>query len=231
MSCQDLMILPTIQKTTTDMASFLKIAITTWTISLIGSLPLGALNVTAFGLVLTNGITSALLFACGAILSEVLYVRMTLSKHFSIKKHWLVYLTPVLMVILIVMGIHLLLQKNADVSTTSVFVHQFPFFAGVLLSAVNPLQVPFWMAWSTTLQERFHLKSKSSFIVPYLLGAGLGSFTGFLTFILVARLFLSSFQDYVQITNFIIAIIYFFFAAWIGYRLIVQQIKFHFAHI
>ncbi|MFM9984726.1 MAG: hypothetical protein ACKVOK_05795 [Flavobacteriales bacterium] len=213
------------------MASFLKIAITTWTISLIGTLPLGALNVTAFGLVLTNGITSALLFAAGAILSEVFYVRITLSKHFVIKKQWLVYLTPVLIAILVAMGIHLLMQEKVDVTTSSAFVRQFPFFAGVVLSAINPLQVPFWVAWNTTLQERFQFKSTSSFITPYLLGAGLGSFTGFLTFILIARLFLSSLQDYVQMTNLIIAIIYFCFAAWIGYRLVVQQIKFHYAHI
>ena len=213
------------------MPSFPKIALTTFTISLLGTLPLGALNVTAFGLVLTNGITSALLFAVGAVLSEVLYVRITLSKHFAIKKQWLVYLTPVLMAILIVMGIHLLMHEKVDVSMSSLFVRQFPFFAGVALSAINPMQVPFWVAWNTTLKDRFQFKSRSSFIAPYLIGAGLGSFTGFLSFILIARLFLTSLQDYVQMTNLIIAIIYFCFAAWIGYKLIVQQIKFHYAQI
>ena len=213
------------------MASFIKIALTTWTISLIGTLPLGALNVTAFGLVLTNGITGALLFAAGAILSEVLYVRISLSKHFAIKKHWLVYLTPVLIAILVVMGVKLLMQDKAEVNMSSAFVRQFPFFAGLVLSAINPMQVPFWVAWNTTLRERFQFKSTSSFIAPYLMGAGLGSFTGFLTFILIARLFMSSLKDYVQMTNLIIAIIYFCFAAWIGYRLIAQQIKFHYANI
>ena len=56
----------------------LRIFITGLTISFLGTLPLGTLNIAAMQIAITDGIPPAMYFVLGALLVEVMYVRVSL---------------------------------------------------------------------------------------------------------------------------------------------------------
>ena len=60
------------------MAKLLRILFTGMFISFLGSLPLGTLNVAVMQISITDGIYPAAKFAAGALLAEVIYVRLSL---------------------------------------------------------------------------------------------------------------------------------------------------------
>ncbi|MBS1654971.1 MAG: LysE family transporter, partial [Bacteroidetes bacterium] len=60
------------------MHPLVKIFFTGMLISFLGSLPLGTLNVAAMQISVTDGINSAILFSCGSLTAEIVYVRLSL---------------------------------------------------------------------------------------------------------------------------------------------------------
>jgi threonine/homoserine/homoserine lactone efflux protein len=61
------------------------------------------------------------------------------------------------------------------------------FWLGVMMSALNPVQIPFWFGWSTVLFTKNVLEHKSDHYNIYILGIGTGSFIGNLVFIFGGR--------------------------------------------
>ncbi|HSB94722.1 MAG TPA: hypothetical protein VLC28_16475, partial [Flavitalea sp.] len=62
------------------------------------------------------------------------------------------------------------------------------FWLGVMLSAVNPVQIPFWFGWSTALFTKGILKPVPLYYNLYITGIGFGTFLGSLVFIFGGRL-------------------------------------------
>src|SRR5215218_1416728 len=60
------------------MAKLLRIFFTGLFISFLGSLPLGTLNIAAMQISISDGVIPAIKFACGSLLAEMIYVRLSL---------------------------------------------------------------------------------------------------------------------------------------------------------
>lgn len=156
-------------------------------ISFLGTLPMGTLNMSAMQIAVTDGFTPALYFAMGALLVEMAYVRLTL-----VAMDWLLahkkllrvmeWLTLVIVLALAISSfytaLHPGLKANPLLSGT---IHRF--WLGVALSAINPLQIPFWFGWSTVLSGKGVLVREGSNYIFYVAGIGLGTFIGFALFI------------------------------------------------
>ena len=69
------------------------------------------------------------------------------------------------------------------------------FWTGALLSATNPLHIPFWMGWSTVLINKEILQPVAAQYNFYVSGIGLGTILGFMLFIYGGNYFVS------QLTN------------------------------
>ena len=52
-----------------------------------------------------------------------------------------------------------------------------------MLSAISPMQIPFWFGWSTVLFTKNILQPKNSFYNIYIVGIGLGTLFGNFVFI------------------------------------------------
>src|SRR6476660_123973 len=70
--------LPSCQHDNIDSMKLLRIFLTGMFISFLGTLPLGTLNISAMQIAVSDGIRPALLFALGALLVEIIYVRISL---------------------------------------------------------------------------------------------------------------------------------------------------------
>ncbi|HEX5668872.1 MAG TPA: LysE family transporter [Chitinophagaceae bacterium] len=183
----------------------LRIFMTGMFISFLGTLPMGTLNISAMQISITDGIRPALLFTSGAILVEVVYVRLTLVAMGWFRQHkkllkGMEWLTLVIILALAISSfytaMHPSVRSNPILSNS---VHRFWLGAG--LSAVNPLQIPFWFGWSTVLSERNLLKREEGLYVPYITGIGFGTLVGHCIFIFGGKLLVDSLntsQDIIQ---------------------------------
>ncbi len=59
-----------------------------------------------------------------------------------------------------------------------------PFISGLILMIINPVQIPFWLGWTTILYEKKVLKAQTSDLITYVLGSGLGSLCASLLFVM-----------------------------------------------
>jgi threonine/homoserine/homoserine lactone efflux protein len=186
----------------------LKMFLTGMMISFMGTLPLGTLNVSAMQISVTEGIQPAILFSIGALLVEVGYVKVSLVAMQRILKHraWLVRLGWATFLLIAALAAasfwtatHPSVQKNPILSET------LPrFWLGALMSAINPMQIPFWFGWSTVLYDRGVLSREDRNAYPYLTGIGLGTFLGNLIFIMGGRLLVDRLQTNQSVFNWII---------------------------
>jgi len=161
-------------------------------ISFLGALPMGTLNMSAMQIAITDGYYPAVLFALGALLVEMIYVRMTLVAMgwFRAHKKLLMAMEWLTLIIILVLAVssfytamHPTLKANPILSNS---IHRFWLGAG--LSAINPLQVPFWFGWSTVLTGKGILVREGFNYVYYILGIGIGTFIGFTVFIFGGKL-------------------------------------------
>lgn len=164
-------------------------------ISLMGTLPFGVLNVLAFTIGAKESVADALLFSSGVVIAEVLIVACCLKWFqflFRKKRLW-----EVLQYLMIGFIFFLAIQQIQQIGTpvaqkTDLLASKFPrFFLGLSLSALNPSQFPFWIAWNGVLANKGLLETTRNRLF-YLLGIGSGTFCGLACFILVSGWFQQS---------------------------------------
>ena len=177
-------------------------------ISFLGTLPMGTLNISAMQISLSDGVRPALLFSTGALLVEIIYVRLSLVAMNRILRHkkLLVSLEWVTLTIITALAIasfyaasHPSVHRNPILSNT---IHRFWLGAG--MSALIPMQVPFWFGWSTVLFNRGVLRQQGSDFNLYILGIGIGTFLGNSVFIFGGRLLVERLNANQHLLNWII---------------------------
>jgi len=177
-------------------------------ISFLGTLPLGTLNVAAMQISVTDGLRPAIYFAIGALIVETIYVRLSLVAMDWVRKQkklfrWLQWFTVLIIVALAVSSIvaaaspHV--KKNIILSHT---IHRF--WLGIIMSAINPVQIPFWFGWSTALLTKKILQPRTDHYNTYIAGIGLGTFTGFLVFIFGGQLIVNRLNAHQNVVNWVI---------------------------
>jgi threonine/homoserine/homoserine lactone efflux protein len=176
-------------------------------ISFLGTLPMGTLNISAMEISIADGYRPALYFSTGALLVEVVYVRFTLVAMGWFRQHkkllmGMEWLTLIIILALAVSSFYAAMNPSVRSSPIlSNAIHRFWLGAG--MSAVNPLQVPFWFGWSTVLSNRNVLKREQNHYVPYIAGIGIGTLIGHCIFIFGGKFLVDSMdakQDVIQWT-------------------------------
>jgi hypothetical protein len=156
-------------------------------ISFAGALPLGTLNVSAMQIALRDGVWPALQFAVGALAVEVLYVRVSLTAMDWFRRNERVFraFEWVTLALVSALAVTTFLSAASTGGGPSPMLGTYlpAALLGVMMSSVNPLQVPFWFGWSAVLMNSGVLKPDKVFYRTYLGGIGIGSLLGFCVFI------------------------------------------------
>lgn len=150
-------------------------------ISSIGALPLGTLNLTTMQIAQQNGKAAGLWFATGALLIEIIYVYLSLKLFEWLSSNVKILLTIrwISVAILFVFGVWLLGENvHTDTNIVSAWSKANPFKTGLLLSALNPAQIPFWLGWNAVAIDRKLLHFEKNSILLWLIGIGTGTFIG-----------------------------------------------------
>ena len=78
------------------------------------------------------------------------------------------------------------------------------FLLGLSMSAVSPMQIPFWFGWSTVLFTKKILLPKNSFYNLYIVGIGLGTLMGNCVFIFGGKYIVDKLNANQNILNYVI---------------------------
>ena len=190
------------------MRPLLKIFFTGMLVSFIGSLPLGTLNIAAMQISISDGVAAAMMFSLGSLLIEIIYVRISLVAIDWIRKQEkllkaLEWVTLAIVTALAVSSFyaatHPGVNKNVVLSSGLP-----PFVLGMLMCAVNPVQIPFWFGWSTVLFTKKILKPQANHYNSYILGIGIGTFVGNCIFIFGGLLIANKISNNQHILSWII---------------------------
>lgn len=190
------------------MHPLLRIFFTGMLVSFLGSLPLGTLNVAVMQISVSDGIISAMMFSLGSLLTEIVYVRLSLVAMDWVRKQVrlfkiLEWVTLAIVVALAVSSfyaaLHPSVQKNVILSST------LPrFVLGLVMCAVNPVQIPFWFGWSTVLFTKKILLPRKDHYNLYITGIGLGTLMGNCVFIFGGQLIAGRINNNQNILNWVV---------------------------
>jgi threonine/homoserine/homoserine lactone efflux protein len=190
------------------MPKLMRIFFTGMLISFLGSLPLGTLNVAAMQIAISDGYQPAILFSLGSLTSEVVYVRLSLiamdwvrrqRKLFKILEWVTLGIVVALAISSFYAAVHPKLHKNIILSST---LNRY--VLGLLMCAVNPVQIPFWFGWSTVLFTKKILLPQNSHYNLYILGIGIGTLLGNFVFIFGGKLIADKINANQHVLNWVI---------------------------
>ena len=190
------------------MSKLIRIFITGLFISFLGTLPLGTLNIAAMQIAVSDGIRPALYFALGVLLVEIIYVRISLVAMDWVRKQQRLFRILEWVTLLIILALAVssfvaaadpAVKKNVILSNT---IHRF--LLGLMMSAINPVQIPFWFGWSTVLYTKNILLPRNNYYNSYIAGIGFGTFVGMCLFIFGGRLLVDSLNAHQKLLNWIV---------------------------
>ena len=190
------------------MPPLLKIFCTGLLVSFLGSLPLGTLNIAAMQIAVSDGISGAMLFSAGSLLVEIIYVRLSLVAMDWVRKQEkllkaLEWITLIVVTALAASSFYAALHP--EIKENAILSSPLPkFLLGVVMCAINPVQIPFWFGWSTVLFTKKVLLPRADHYNFYIFGIGLGTFIGNCIFIFGGLLIAKKINDNQHILNWII---------------------------
>lgn len=152
-------------------------------ISFFGSLPIGTLNATVTSLFINRGTPHAAAFALAAVAVEIVTVCIAIAAVQGIEKlnrFVRVFQAVAVLVLLAFAYISLTAAFQKETLAAALpMANTNPWLAGLLLSAINPLHIPFWMGWATILKTRGIFRPTSVAYTAFAAAAGLGTLLAF----------------------------------------------------
>jgi threonine/homoserine/homoserine lactone efflux protein len=185
-----------------------KIFFTGMLVSFLGSLPLGTLNIAAMQISISDGVMLAIMFSLGSLLAEVIYVRLSLVAMDWIRKQEKIFkiLEWVTLTIVIALAVSSFYAASHPSENKNVILNSnLPkFILGFVMSAVNPVQIPFWFGWSTVLFTKKILLPRNDHYNAYIVGIGFGTLFGNCLFIFGGLLIASKINNNQDVLNWVI---------------------------
>lgn len=182
-------------------------------ISFLGSLPLGTLNVAGMQIGIQESIQHAILFSLGCLLVEMLYVRLSLVGIDWVRKQaklmkimeWI----TLAIIIALAAGSFIAAAKGSAGAKNILLNNTLNrFLLGMIMCAINPVQIPFWFGWSTVLFSKNILQTKPAQYNSYIVGIGLGTLMGNCVFIFGGKWMVQRIANSEQYLNWIIGAIF-----------------------
>ena len=157
-------------------------------VSFLGQLPLGNMSFTATQVGLQESISKAWQFAFGVAIIEMVYLRLALTGMDWVVQHRMVYLGLGWLTVLLflVLGIMAIISAKKQTSETKALVLNNKlnrFVLGLSMSALNPVQIPFWVLWTSVMIQTKRLAVTSIDFNLFTIGAGTGTIAGLSVYI------------------------------------------------
>jgi threonine/homoserine/homoserine lactone efflux protein len=178
-------------------------------ISFLGSLPLGTLNIAAMQIGIQESITDAIYFSFGSLLVEMIYVRISLVGIDWVRKQdklmkAMEWITLAIIIALAAGSFIAAARGGGEAKNVLLQNNMHRFLLGMLMCAINPVQIPFWFGWSTVLFTKKILEPRKDQYNSYIVGIGLGTLAGNCVFIFGGRWMVQRIANSQQYLNWVI---------------------------
>ncbi len=178
-------------------------------ISFLGTLPMGTLNIMGMQIGIQESVRQALFFVAGALLVEMIYVRISLVAISWVRRQRklmkiMEWLTLGIVLALAIGSFAAALRENPEAKNALLHNDMHRFLFGMMMSAINPVQIPFWFGWSTVLFSKGVLKPSNRLYNIYIVGIGLGTLLGNCIFIFGGRWLVSVIHNSEMYMNWVI---------------------------
>ena len=169
-------------------------------VSFVGSIPLGYLNVIGFDIYNQSGLSSVIPYLLGVILVEIFVIYFTLifAEQLMNNKKLLKYIEGFSVIFMFLLAyIFYASANNTEAQSTVLneYQNRTPYFVGIFFSALNFVQVPFWVGWNLYLLNGNWIAIDGTKKYFYVFGTLIGTFFGMLALILSLH-FLTSQTDF-----------------------------------
>jgi len=157
-------------------------------VSFLGQLPLGNMSFTATQVCIQEGAKPAWKFALGVAIVEMFYLRFALTGMDWVVGHrvWFVVLGWVTVVMFFALGIMAFVTaRKQHVEKKALLLNNKlnRFVLGATMSALNPVQIPFWFLWTSTFIQAKILPVAQLPFNLFTIGAGAGTLGGLAVYI------------------------------------------------
>ena len=152
-------------------------------ISFLGQLPFGNMNLTATQLAVQEGYKQAWKYGVGIVLVEIIYLRLALTAMDWIVEHQLLFkimgwLTVAVFLALGILSLIMAWKQAVEKKGLLLNNKVDRFLLGISVSAINPVQIPFWFIWSTNMIDTGVLQTNFLHFNLFTGGAAIGSLSG-----------------------------------------------------
>lgn len=207
------------------MFEIIRIFFTGLFISFLGTLPLGTLNVSAMQISVQENTRRAIFFSLGVALVEILYVRVSLKGMYWVLENQQLFLilqwvTVVLFLVLAVSCFRIAWKNGSSQKNILLRNNMNRFLLGLTMSAINPVQIPFWFIWSTYLLSNKLLLPTTLHYNLYITGIGIGTLTALAVFVFAGRWVINKLNTSHRIVNIIVGAVFIISAVVQLYRLV-----------
>jgi threonine/homoserine/homoserine lactone efflux protein len=157
-------------------------------VSFLGQLPLGNVSFTSTQISIQEGFTKAWQFSIGASIVEMVYLRFALTGMDWIVRHriWFLalgWLTVVMFFVLGILAFRVANKQKGEKKPILLNNKLNRFLLGMMMSALNPVQIPFWFLWTSTFIQTKVLPVEIAAFNLFTIGAGAGTLAGFAVYI------------------------------------------------
>jgi threonine/homoserine/homoserine lactone efflux protein len=157
-------------------------------VSFLGQLPLGNMSFTATQIGLQENIRNAWRYSIGVALVEMVYLRIALTGMHWIVEHRVLFiglgwLTVAMFLVLGVLAFKAANKQQGEKKALVLNNKLDRFLLGVMMSALNPVQIPFWFLWTSTFIQTKMLPVDPFDFNLFTVGAGGGTLAGLAVYI------------------------------------------------
>ena len=157
-------------------------------VSFLGQLPLGNMSFTSTQIGLQEGFAKAWQFAFGVAIVEMINLRFALTGMEWVVAHKILFqiLGWLTVIMFLILGVFAFITANKQKGEKKAFLLNNKlnrFVLGLMMSALNPVQIPFWFLWSSTFIQANILPVETLAFNEFTLGAGMGTLSGLAVYI------------------------------------------------
>ena len=194
-------------------------------VSFLGQLPLGNMSFTATQVGLQEGFKKAWQFAIGVVIIEMIYLRFALIGMDWVVMHRMVFLglgwlTVVLFLVLGIMAFITARKQQVEKKALVLNNNIHRFLLGMMMSALNPVQIPVWFLWTSTLIQAKMLAVNPFAYNLFTIGAGTGTIAGLAVYIHGGNWLVNKLKTSNKTLNMVMGIIFLLTALLQLYRIV-----------
>lgn len=162
-------------------------------VSFVGSIPLGYLNIIGYQIHGKSGMQSLVFYLFGVILIEslVIYFTLVFANTLANNKKLIRYIELFSIFFMLLLAYLFWAQSGPNPQESNdlaAYTNYPPLLVGIIFSALNFMQVPFWTGWNLYLLNNRYISAEKNLRFVYVAGTLAGTFCGILAIVLFLNL-------------------------------------------